>query len=209
MSRDVVLVPGLWMPGAAMVLLARLLARAGYAVRVFSYRGRTPLEANVERLARFAREAFGGRPAHFVGHSLGGVLVLEMLGRHAEVAAASAVLLGSPVRGCYAGRRLGRAGIGRWMLGASRSLWEERAGEHVLAWKRSAPLGVIAGTLPLGLGRVLGRLPGPNDGVVCVAETAVEGMTDQALLPLGHSSLIASRRVAELILRFLSSGRFR
>lgn len=209
MSGDVVLVPGLWMPGAAMVLLARLLARAGYAVRIFRYRGRTPIEANIERLARFAREAFDGRPTHFVGHSLGGVLVLEMLNRHAEVAAASAVLLGSPVRGCYAGRRLGRVGVGRWMMGASRSLWDERAGERLPAWKRTTPLGVIAGTLPLGLGRMLGRLPGPNDGVVCVSETVVDGMTDQALLPLGHSSLIASRRVAELIKRFIATGRFR
>ena len=38
-DRDVILVPGLWMPGAAMGLLARRLARAGYRPRVFSYRG--------------------------------------------------------------------------------------------------------------------------------------------------------------------------
>src|SRR5688572_13492857 len=121
MTQDVVLAAGLWMPGAAMALLATRLARHGYTTRVFSYRGRSPFEANVEQLARFA-----GHSTHFVGHSLGGVLMLEMLNRHPEVQPAAVVLLGAPVRGCLAGRRLGGAALGRWMLGACRSLWDER-----------------------------------------------------------------------------------
>ena len=63
MARDVVLAPGLWMPGAAMTLLAARLARAGYATHVFAYRGRSPHESNVARLVRFAREALDGRPS--------------------------------------------------------------------------------------------------------------------------------------------------
>jgi hypothetical protein len=53
---------------------------------------------------------------------------------------------------------------------------------------------------------LLGRLPGPNDGVVCVAETQVEGAAARALVPLPHSSLIFSRRVQNLVERFISSG---
>jgi hypothetical protein len=67
---------------------------------------------------------------------------------------------------------------------------------------------VIAGTLPLGLGRALGPLPGTNDGVVCVDETRVEGMTAQILVPTGHSLLIVSGTVGGLVERFLASGRF-
>ena len=201
---DVVLAPGLWMPASAMNLLGRRLARAGYAPHVFAYRGRSPFDANVERFARYAREVLGSRPAHFVGHSLGGVLVLEMLNAHPEVAAASVVLLGAPVRGCLAGRRLGTARIGRWMMGACGSLWAEREAR----WGRGCPLGVVAGTLPLGLGRVLGSLPDMSDGVVRVAETDVEGMTARALVPQGHSMLIVSGAVGALVERFLASGRF-
>ncbi len=204
MSRDVVLVPGLWMPGAVMTLLASRLTRGGYSTRVFAYRGRSPLEANIERLRRFVRETLGPRPAHFVGHSLGGLVIFEMLARHAELTAASAVFIGTPVRGCYAGRRFGLAAVGRWMMGASRPLWEERPA----IWRRAEPLGVIAGTLGIGLGRALGRLPGPSDGVVRVAETTVEGMRARALVPVGHSALIVSRRVALLVERFLAEGRF-
>jgi pimeloyl-ACP methyl ester carboxylesterase len=204
MSEEVVLVPGLWMPGAAMALFSGLLARRGYASRTFSHRGRRPFDGNVERLARFAREALDGRPAHYVGHSFGGLLVLEMLSRHADIPAASVVLLGSPVRGCFAGRRFGRARVGRWMMGASRPLWDERPA----AWKRAEPLGVVAGTVPLGLGRAFGRLPGESDGVVRVAETAVDGMAARALVPMGHSALIVSPGVAEMVARFFSEGRF-
>jgi pimeloyl-ACP methyl ester carboxylesterase len=192
------------MPSVVMRVLAGRLAREGYSTHVFSYRGRGPVDASVERLRGFCRQRLGGRAAHFVGHSLGGVVILEMLVRHPEVPAASALLIGSPVRGCHAGRRLGLAHVGRWMMGASRSLWEERDA----VWRRSAPLGVIAGTQPIGLARVLGRLPGPNDGVVRVAETAVDGMSGRVLVPAGHSALIVDRRVAQLAARFMAQGRF-
>ena len=184
-----------------MALLAARLSRAGYAPHLFSYRGTRPFEANVERLSHFAREL---PDAYFVGHSLGGVLILEMLNRHPEVGVRSALLLGAPVRGCLAGRRFGRHRPGRWMMGACGPLWEEREAR----WRRSAPLGVVAGTLPLGLGRAFGRLPGENDGVVCVSETTVEGMAARALVPLGHSMLIVSGQVGRLVERFLSSARF-
>jgi len=199
MTREVLLAPGLWVPGAVMALMSSRLAARGYSVRTFSYRGRSPFEANVERLARFTR----GKP-FFIGHSLGGVLILDMLNRHPEVEAAGAILLGSPVRGSLSGRRLGVAAIGRWMMGASRPLWDERPAR----WTRAAPLGVIAGTAPIGLGRALGRLPGQNDGVVCVEETTVEGMTERALVAQGHSMLIVSGRVGELVERFMAAGRF-
>ncbi|HWI97550.1 MAG TPA: alpha/beta hydrolase [Burkholderiales bacterium] len=204
MARDVVLAPGLWMPGAAMALLAARLARAGYATHVFTYRGRSLLEGNVARLARFARQAVQGRAAHFVGHSLGGVLALEMLNAHPEQPVASLILLGAPVRGCLAGRRLGSARVGRWMMGGCGELWHEREA----VWKRDAPLGVVAGTVPLGLGRAFGRLPGPNDGVVRVDETVVDGMAARVLVPLGHSLLIVSGSVGRQVERFMQEGRF-
>ena len=204
MARDVVLAPGLWMPGAAMALLAARLARAGYVTHMFTYSGRGPLEGNVTRFARFAREAIDARPAHYIGHSLGGVLTLELLNSHPELPVASAILLGAPARGSLAARRLGSARLGRWMLGECGELWHEREA----VWKRDAPLGVVAGTVPLGLGRAFGRLPGPNDGVVRVEETVVDGMTARVLVPLGHSLLIVSRSVGRQVVCFMREGRF-
>ncbi len=197
--RQVVLVPGLWMPSVAMALFSARLASCGYKVHLFAYRGRGAHEPNVDALALFACDK-----TLFVGHSLGGVLVLDMLNRYADVQANAVVLIGAPVRGCLAGRRFGRTSIGRWMMGASRPLWDERAAR----WTRGAPLGVIAGTLPLGLGSAFGTLPGPSDGVVRVEETSVEGMAGRALVRRGHSMLVVSGEVAQLAGRFLACGRF-
>ena len=205
MTGDVILAPGLWMPASTLWLLAARLQRAGYAPHLFAYSGRGSFDANVEHLARFAREAIGSRAAHFVGHSLGGLLVLETLNRHADIPVASALLLGSPARGSLAGRRFGTGRIGRWMMGDSASRWEARN----LRWTRAAPLGVIAGTVTFGLARIVGgRLPGLNDGVVCVEETPVQGMAAAAQVHVSHSLLVISPTVARLAERFLRSGSF-
>jgi pimeloyl-ACP methyl ester carboxylesterase len=203
----VVLVHGLWVPGWVMRPLAARLARAGFRCRTFSYMGAgKPIETHAERLARFARDLpLEGGPAHFVGHSLGGLVVLEALQRHPSMAAGRVVLLGTPARGCFAGRRLARYPGGRWFLGESEALWREGRAAH---WTRPEPLGIVAGSLPLGLGRLFGALPGINDGVVSLEETEVQGMAARALLPVGHSEMLFSARVAENVAQFLEKGRF-
>jgi hypothetical protein len=133
-------------------------------------------------------------------------VVLEALNRERSIEALRVVLLGAPARGCLSARRLACHAPGRWLLGASAALWRE---ERAAQWSRSEPLGVIAGTLPLGLGRVVGRLPGPNDGVVCVEETAVQGMADRVVLRVSHSAMLVSLRVAAQLEAFLRDGRFR
>ena len=200
MNAEVVLVPGLWMPAAVMALLGARLAHAGYRTTTFSYRGREPLDQNLERLAGHVN----GRAVHFVGHSLGGVLIYDLLSRYPDIACGHVVLLGAPVRGCFSGRRLGSAAIGRWMLGGCGARWAERDA----AWRRREPLGVVAGTRVLGLGRALGALPGENDGVVRVDETAIDGMSERVLVREAHSTLPVSRPVARLVQRFLHDGRF-
>ena len=105
-----VLAPGLWMPGAAMALLAARLRARGYAPqRLLLPRRARRYEANVERLARFARALAGA--AHFVGHSLGGVLILDMLNRHPEVRARA--------RRCCSARRCAAASPGGASAGAA------------------------------------------------------------------------------------------
>ena len=201
--KSVILVHGLWMPGLAMTPMAGRLSRAGYRCRLFDYAGRDrPLAANAERLAQFARET---GPSHFVGHSLGGLVVLEALNGNRALAVERVALLATPARGCLAGRRLGSYGFGRWMLGESEALWHEG---RAARWLRPEPLGIIAGALPFGLGRTLGRLPGANDGVVCVDETRIEGATASVVLPVSHSGMLFSGRVGRELQNFLETGGF-
>ncbi len=209
----VVLVHGLWVPGALMHPLAARLAALGHRCRTFSYLGAVrPLHVHAERLARFARELAAeegrdgkGGAAHFVGHSMGGLVILDALQAHPDLAVGKVVLLGSPVRGCFAGRRLARHPAGRWFLGQSEALWREDALRH---WRRPEPLGVLAGSLPLGLGRLFGALPGTNDGVVSLEETDVDGMRERVVVPVGHSQMLLSARVAAQVDAFLRHGAF-
>jgi pimeloyl-ACP methyl ester carboxylesterase len=204
-SRDVILVHGLWVPRLAMTPLGAMLARAGLRVHLFGYRGRkASLASHADRLAEFARTRVPPG-AHVVGHSLGGLVVLEAFARAADLVLGSAILLGTPARGCLAGRRLAQMDWGRWFLGASETLWHEG---RVARWARAEPLGVVAGTRSLGLGRLFGPLPGANDGVVRVEETTVEGMCDRVILPVGHSEMLVSPRVAHAVQLFLAHGRF-
>jgi pimeloyl-ACP methyl ester carboxylesterase len=199
----VILAHGLWAPGLVMTPLAIRLEREGFRCHGFSYGGRSrPLEAHAERLVRFARTI--GR-AHFVGHSLGGLVMLSALQSDASIAVGRVVLLGTPARGCLSGQRLARRAHGRWLLGESEKLWREGIEAR---WTRPEPLGVIAGTMPFGLGRIIGRLPGPNDGVVRVEETAVDGMTECMVLPVSHSAMLISSRVEKNVAAFLNDGRF-
>src|SRR5258708_6296318 len=113
------------MPSAFLVPLAARLRRRGYSPLRFGYGGRPPPAAAVHPLPRRVRERCAAR-AHFIGHSLGGLLTLAMLERHPDIVADSVLLLGVPVRGCLAGRRFARLALGRWMMGEARELWSER-----------------------------------------------------------------------------------
>lgn len=75
-------------------------------------------------------------------------------------------------------------------------------------WDGARELGVIAGTRPLGVGRLAPGLGRPNDGTVAVAETKLVGMTDYAELPVTHTWLLYSRPAARQVCAFLATGRF-
>jgi hypothetical protein len=69
-------------------------------------------------------------------------------------------------------------------------------------------VGAIAGTYPLGLGRLFVRLPRPSDGVVLVEETRFPGMRAHLCLPVAHSAMLVSARVARQVGAFLRKGEF-
>ena len=67
---------------------------------------------------------------------------------------------------------------------------------------------MVAGTRPIGLGRLVTRVAGPSDGTVRVEETRHPVRTDWLALPETHLSLIVSQRVAEACIGFLREGKF-
>jgi pimeloyl-ACP methyl ester carboxylesterase len=202
--KAVILVHGMWMGGWAMQGLRLLLARRGFSAHALDYRSMAQgLDEHARGLA--ARIDGLGRPAiHLVGHSLGGLVILRYLRMHGEHHIARVVLLGTPVRACIAGLRFANLAAGERMLGASREIWRSLPDDY----RPQCDLGVIAGSRPWGLGRMVMRLPGTNDGVVRLEETEVAGMRDRIVLPVSHSGMLVSARVAREVAAFLERGAF-
>ena len=203
-GKAVLLAHGLWMGGWAMQGLRLLLSRGGYAAHTFDYRSRAQgLDEHARLLA--ARIAALRQPqVHLVGHSLGGLVILRYLKKHGEQGIGRVVLMGTPVRSCMAGVRFGSMSPVDGLLGASREIWRGLPEDY----RPQCELGVIAGSRPWGLGSLIMRLPGTNDGVVRLEETEVAGMRDRIVLPVGHSAMLASARVAREVANFIERGAF-
>ena len=204
--ETVVLVHGLWVHGIAMALMRRRLERDGYRVFAYSYPSvRLGFAANTARLATYCRDV-GALRSHFLGHSLGGLVVLRMLEEAPDVVPGRVILAGTPVAGSHAARRLARVPGGSAALGRSMMEWIE---PRPLACSTGCDIGVIAGRMPVGAGRIVAPdLPAPHDGAVSVEETRLPAMRDHIVLNVSHSGMLVSREVGRQIDAFLRHGAF-
>jgi pimeloyl-ACP methyl ester carboxylesterase len=203
----VVYVHGLWLPGHEAFLLHRRLARErGYDWHTFSYSSVLLTMAEIaDALDQFIARLQLPR-VHLLGHSLGGIAILRCLERHPAQPPGRVVFLGTPSLASRAARSLARFRLGRAMLGPAAS--EELLHVHQRRWSLERELGIIAGTQSLSLGRLVTSFDEPNDGTVAVSETRLPGATAHLELPVSHSGLLLSARVAHEVGQFLESGRF-
>ncbi len=205
----VVLVHGLWMTGLEMALLRRRLRRCGFLPCQFSYPTvRAPVVENAARLHGFLRRV-SAPVVHFVGHSLGGLVIRRLFHDHPPRRPGRIVTLGTPHRGSAVARRLARHGWGRRLLGGS---FKGGLSGELPPWTGTRELGVIAGDRSLGVGLLFSRLvpalARPNDGTVAVEETRMAGAADHVVLHASHMGLLVSAAAARQTCAFLRTGRF-
>lgn len=204
-KETVVLVHGLWMKGLELLPLALSLKRAGYAVRFFRYPTRQPLAPSAARLGR-QLDSLGRAPVHFLGHSLGGLLLCHLAAQGRLPENSRVLMLGTPLASSRAARDFGRWHLGRWMLGphALRALQGERP-----PWPANRPLGLIAGARTVGLGALVAQgLPRPNDGTVSVEETLTPEVSQHLVVDHSHFGMLWARDVRGQVLHYLREGRF-
>jgi hypothetical protein len=171
------------------------------------------LAANARALGEFLRNERADI-VHLVGHSLGGLVILEFFNGVASDRAANGlslppggiVLLGCPAQGSRAARNLAQRRFGRHMLG--RTGREALLASRERTWSGARDLGVIAGDLPIGFGRLVGPFDEPNDGTVMVSETQIPGAREHLTVHTSHSALVYSGAVARHTAAFLRKGRF-
>jgi pimeloyl-ACP methyl ester carboxylesterase len=194
------------MPALMLQLLRRRLESCGHDVSCYSYPSmRLTLDENGERLAAHCAR-MRAEKLHLVGHSMGGLVALAACRVLPAASVGRIVVAGTPYVDSFSARRLERLPGGRRMLGHCITQWLHGPRHDA---RQPHEVGVIAGSGGVGFGRIIAPdLPQPNDGVVCVRETAVPGMRDRIVLNVSHTAMLASGEVARQIHAFLDHGRF-
>jgi pimeloyl-ACP methyl ester carboxylesterase len=203
----VVYVHGLWLSGHEAFLLRRRLARErGYTWHMFRYASTLlTMDAIADALHEFIATLRAPR-VHLLGHSLGGLAIMRCLERHPAQPPGRVVFMGTPAMASRAANAVGRFRLGRAFLGpaASGALLNVRERK----WAHARELGIIAGSRSLSLGRLVAKFDEDNDGTVAVSETRLPGATAYLTLPVSHTGLLLSARVAHEVGQFLECGRF-
>ncbi len=203
-ETNLILVHGLWYGAWSLRALSHRLCRFGFKISYFVYPASSAsLGAHAGSLYEFASTAKTD-DLHFLGHSLGGLVILRMMSETPDLPPGRIVLLGSPLRGSIVARRMRNLPGSGKLLGAARTTLE--AGYSRLPKDRET--GLIAGSIGIGLGFFMGGTDGPGDGTISLRETSIPGLQDRMVLPVSHSGLLYSVKVARHAANFLETGRF-
>jgi pimeloyl-ACP methyl ester carboxylesterase len=184
----------------------------GFSTLNLSYRSRRkPLEALVEEIRPEIREfcAAVKGPVHFVGHSMGGLLVRIFLAQHPPEQLGRVVLLGTPNGGSEIADRLQDLRIYRAFFGPAGQQLTTAATGMIPALRTAPayPVGIIAGNRTVDpLSSAL--LPQPNDGRVSVRSAMLEGMADHIVLATSHPWLVRHPAAIAQTVAFLREGKF-
>ncbi len=194
-----------------MYLIKRRLEREyGLRTLLFSYPSvRGTLDENAAALAAFITQK-NDHQAHLIGHSLGGVLALRMLANNPDFLPGRVVCLGAPLSGSRAARFLNETQWAEEILG--KSVPDAVIHQTAVDWARHVveqrDVGVIAGTVPLGAGRLFAKFHEDNDGTIGVSETRLAGIKDHLTMSVSHKGMLVSAAVADQAAAFIKRGRF-
>ncbi len=208
----VILLHGLARVSNSMGELEEKLQRAGYVIANINYPSR---EFGIEKLAN---DAIGrgltecafqqAQEINFVTHSLGGILVRYYLTHNELPELGRVVMLGPPNQGSEMVDGLLPV-PGFELFGGPTGTALGTGEESVVSQLGPVDfqLGVIAGNVNLNPLTML-FLSGPNDSIVSVVSTRVEGMDEHIVLPVTHTFMMRNNEVIDHVVHYLKTGDF-
>jgi pimeloyl-ACP methyl ester carboxylesterase len=206
-NAAVVYVHGLWLSGHEAFMLRRRLEKdRGYEWHAFGYASSLLTMGEIADALHGVISAVDAPTVHLVGHSLGGLAILRCLERHPQQPPGRVVFMGTPSLTSRTANAVARFRFGRALLGQAAS--EELLYAHERSWPHARELGIIAGNQSFSLGRLVVDFDEANDGTVAVSETRLPGAKAHIVLPVSHSGMLLSARVAHEVGQFLEHGHF-
>ncbi len=205
----VVLLHGLGRGKSIMYPLRDHLRKEGFSVALVDYHsiGRSPqdiLKDVALQIKSFTSDS--AQTVHFVGHSLGGLLIRAYLDSVTVPHLGRIVLIGSPNGGTPFVDRFRETWWLKMVGPVASSLGTDAKSFPKTLRRPYYPVGIIAGNSSVINNEDL--IPGDDDGIVPVESTTVEGMTDFFLVPVSHSFLPKDEMVMQQTSEFLKHGRF-
>lgn len=205
---DVILLHGVLMNALEMLYLKRQLEKQGFTVHSLSY---DSVKYSISENTHFLYEkilSLNCSKLHIVAHSLGGIMTMHLLEKYPDLAVARVVMLGTPINGSYAAKKISRWKVVGQLL--TNSMADGLRGDHAFQGSSRCEIGMIAGNIksPMGLGILLGRLPEENDGTVLLSETKHPVISEHLEVKKSHTGLVFSRMVGKLVANFLRTGQF-
>jgi len=204
MKEIIVLVPGIGFGGIEMMFLSHQLQHFGFKTKLFCHNPwRNTIEEKAESLNNFI-SLFNANKIHYVGHSMGGLIIMQMFIIHPHQHPGNIVTLGTPHNGCKSLKSALTLPGFKYLLGKCLISSGEMG---ILPLPKNNHVGAIAGKLNILLGYLL-RLQTPNDTLISVAETQHPDLKDSFTIYASHASMLFSKKVAKNIAFFLKNGCF-
>jgi pimeloyl-ACP methyl ester carboxylesterase len=208
-NEIVVLLHGIANIPLSMKYVENSLEKEGYRVHNLGY---PSTDVSIEEAAARIRDKVmamrGFKRIHFVGHSMGNLLIRMVLANDLP-GLGRVVMIAPPNQGSFMAQRLEDLDIYRWIFGP--------AGQQLPADNRlffenlpipNCEFGIVAG----GRGTESGFNPlleGDNDGTVRVEETKLPGAADSTVVNSTHTLILFDPETVEQTIHFLKSGSFK
>jgi hypothetical protein len=206
----IVLLHGLGRGTTSMWLLASRLEDAGYYVHRVGY---SSLDQRPDEILQDISKQINEccrdheQPVHFVGHSLGGLMIRAYLQDNEVDNLGRVVLLGTPNNGTEAADHFSDGWLMKILGPTANALGtDDESFPNSLA-PPYYPVGIIAGKLNSRLNDQV--VPGEDDGLVSIESTKIDGMTDFIVIETGHSMMRYDSEVADQTVAFIKFGAFK
>lgn len=209
--EGVVLLHGLLRTHRSMRKIARACQVAGFATLNIDYPSRkgTIEDHAMQMAAAIITFATRFERVHLVGFSMGAMIIREFLAHYRPSNLGHVVMLGAPLHGSDVAdfltthqhfKRVATL-LGPALPELTTTQQRARTQPEV-----DYPLGIIAGVTTMfgPWNKLFGNKP--NDGLVALDSTRMEGMSGHIVLPLSHTGLMFNRAAIRAVVCFLTRG---